>query len=82
MDIFLFTLASSHLPPIASVSGSHSWYLYNNGRGHVDALSTRRPASLGRDVQRQIQAGRDQKYWEVGDRGRKEKAKGMCGGGM
>lgn len=40
------------------------------------------PASLGRDVQRQIQAGRDQKDWEVGDRGRKEKAKGMCGGGM
>ena len=41
-----------------------------------------RQIQAGRDVQRQIQAGRDQKYWEVGDRGRKEKAKGMCGGGM
>lgn len=36
------------MPTSGISSGSHSWYLYNNGRVHMDALSTR-PASLGGD---------------------------------
>ena len=35
-------------------SGSHSWYLSNNGRVRVGALSTGRPASLGGDGPRGV----------------------------
>lgn len=46
--------SQGEMPMSGISSGSHSWYLSNNGRVHVDALSTGRPASLGGDGPRGV----------------------------